>query len=146
VTRESRSVDEQFNALDRLIHGRSSYRVPLESGRDIELNHNAETNLELMARAPFAFWGGTVRNSVPISLSGVPVLQRDVEQPLFAPGFVYLVTREHVKVHDPKYRGVEELMRHGGCPVLRVDRKQDGVLTSLGETYLKYLDVLQRGR
>ena len=100
-----------------------------------------ETDIELLARAPFSFWGNT-RYETPISLDSEPVLQtEDMEKPIFSNRFIYLVTRENI-IASTMNSSRPELMRHGGCPVLHRDFKTDALIQRTGDTYLKFYEKL----
>lgn len=145
VTKDCRNFDEQISAIKKLLMERSKYMYSGADGKDINLNPQHETNMELLTRAPFAFWGGTVRNSAPISINEKAILNlSDANEPLFSSDFIYLVTREHVRVHDPKEGTVEDLVRHGGCPIMHRDLIRSDLVTSFGNVFLEYYESLSK--
>ena len=132
VTKDARSKEEQVHMLNKLLTERVPYMyVRPGTTTPVALNPRNETTLELLARAPFSFWA-TVRVDLPEKLHGVPIINSG-DAPLVSPEFLYLVTRSAIST---KNSNKDTLMRHGGCPILHHDFKNDELMRRYGEVLL----------
>jgi hypothetical protein len=99
-----------------------------------------ETDIELLARAPFSFWAST-RRETPISIDGEAVMQiEDLDKPLFSDRFIYFITRQVIQANNSD--GGDTLLRHGGCPALHWGPENGDIIRTTGETYLRFYEAL----
>lgn len=138
ASQNSMESSEQIHAFRRLFEDRSDYTF-----RGYDLNPRKETNVELLARAPFAFWS-TTRFDMPTAIDGVPVVNSDDNVPLFSNEFMELVARGNVSIVRSQEDAQETLLRHGGCPVLHRPHKDAELIARTNQVFSRFYNVLQR--
>ena len=110
---------------------------------NIDLNPNNETYFELMARAPFAFWGRLPELKTAGYMS-FPSVHDDSGKWLVSPHFVYELTRANIAEKIVASKKPHEFERHGGCPVLHPSCKGYNLITRLGNIVLDYAEAAAR--
>lgn len=143
ITKDATSTEQQLTLLQRAANERNEYRYTVpETGQEIDLNPRKETDLELLARAPFGFWANT-REDTPYKLDGEEVIQiNDSTRPLFSDRFIYFVTREDILV--VKAVGPDSLKRHGGCPVLHRGEEHQGLIPETANILIDFYEAIAR--